>query len=35
VKYAELIATTAMIAAASDITADGAAAPCRIVRIVA
>jgi hypothetical protein len=27
VKYAELIATTAMIAAASDVTADGAAAP--------
>jgi hypothetical protein len=26
VKYAELIATTAMIAAASDVTADGAAA---------
>jgi hypothetical protein len=27
VKYAEIIATTAMIAAASDVTADGAAAP--------
>jgi hypothetical protein len=30
VKYAELIATTAMIAA-SDVTADGAAAPLRTI----